>query len=80
MSSFDNFAVRLLVRLVNMGFQWFSVTLCYYGLSFASTSLSDNVWTNYLLRNCQIITVGTRLASLHYKSVFFAWSALRPEI
>ena len=42
---------RLLRRLVNMGFQWFSVTLCYYGLSFASTNLSQHVWTDFLLRN-----------------------------
>ena len=40
----------LLKRFLNMGFQWFSVTLCYYGLSFASTSLSDDVFTNFLLR------------------------------
>ena len=56
--------VRLLVRLGNMSFQWFSVTLCYYGLSFASTGLSENVWTNYLLRNWEII-----LSTLHHYPV-----------
>ena len=40
----------LLKRFINMSFQWFSVTLCYYGLSFASTSLSDDVFTNFMLR------------------------------
>ena len=30
-------------------FQWFSVTLCYYGLSFASTSLSGDSYTNFML-------------------------------
>ena len=36
--------------MVVMGVQWFSVTLCYYGLSFASTRLSDNLYTNFILR------------------------------
>ena len=36
--------------MVVMGGQWFSVTLCYYGLSFASTRLSDNLYTNFILR------------------------------
>lgn len=36
-------------RVLNMSFQWFSVTLCFYGLSFASTSLSRNVFTNFQL-------------------------------
>ena len=39
----------LLRRIFNMSFQWFSVTLCYYGLSFASTSLSENVFTDFML-------------------------------
>ena len=30
--------------------QWFSATMCYYGLSFASTSLSGDAFSNYLLR------------------------------
>ena len=29
--------------------QWFSVTLCYYGLSFASTSLAGDKYSNYML-------------------------------
>eukprot|EP00095_Tigriopus_kingsejongensis_P000969 maker-scaffold83_size396513-snap-gene-2.32 protein:Tk00969 transcript:maker-scaffold83_size396513-snap-gene-2.32-mRNA-1 annotation:"PREDICTED: uncharacterized protein LOC103466540" len=36
-------------RTLNMFYQWFSVTLCYYGLSFASTSLAGNAHSNYLL-------------------------------
>ena len=31
---------KMAVRTINMCFQWFSVTMCYYGLSFASTSLA----------------------------------------
>jgi len=40
---------RLTLRAVNMAFQWFSTTLCYYGLSFASTSLSGDAHGNYIL-------------------------------
>ena len=29
--------------------QWFSVTMCFYGLGFASTSLSGSPHTNFLL-------------------------------
>ena len=29
--------------------QWFSVTMCYYGLGFASTSLSGNPYSNFFL-------------------------------
>ena len=43
-------SASLRARMVNMGFQWFSVTLCYYGLSFASTKLSQNVFTDFMLR------------------------------
>merc|ERR1711931_158277 len=32
-----------------MCFQWFSVTMCYYGLSFASTSLSGDAYSNFFL-------------------------------
>ena len=32
-----------------MGFQWFSVTMCYYGLSFAATDLLGDPYTNALL-------------------------------
>ena len=32
-----------------MSFQWFSITMYYYGLSFASTSLSRDIFTNFQL-------------------------------
>ncbi|XP_071746425.1 organic cation transporter protein isoform X2 [Lepeophtheirus salmonis] len=41
--------VPMLLRSLNMFYQWFSVTLCYYGLSFASTSLSGDIYTNFAL-------------------------------
>ena len=63
-----------------MSFQWFSVTLCYYGLSFASTGLSENVWTNYLLRNCEINTLQHSLVPVrnlftweHFIHLLQAW-------
>merc|ERR550539_1577935 len=37
------------VRTLNMCFQWFSVTMCYYGLAFASTSLSGDPYSNFFL-------------------------------
>ena len=37
------------LRTVNMMYQWFSVTLCYYGLSFAATSLAGDVYSNFCL-------------------------------
>jgi len=40
---------KMALRTVNMCFQWFSATMCYYGLSFASTSLSGDAFSNYLL-------------------------------
>jgi len=40
---------KIAVRTLNMCFQWFSATMCYYGLSFASTSLSGDAFTNFLL-------------------------------
>ena len=39
----------ILIRSLNLWFQWFSVTFCYYGLSFGSTNLLGNVHTNYFL-------------------------------
>merc|ERR1719336_1200927 len=46
----DLFRPRIIfVRTVNMCFQWFSVTMCYYGLGFASTSLSGNPYSNFFL-------------------------------
>ena len=40
---------QILFRSVNMFYQWFSVTMCYYGLSFASTSLAGDTYTNFCL-------------------------------
>jgi len=40
---------KMCTRIFNMSFQWFSITLCFYGLSFASTSLSRDVFTNFQL-------------------------------
>ena len=40
---------KLTLRILNMSFQWFSITMCYYGLSFASTSLSRDIFTNFQL-------------------------------
>lgn len=40
---------KMALRSINMCFQWFSATMCYYGLSFASTSLSGDAFSNYLL-------------------------------
>jgi len=44
---------RMALRTLNMCYQWFSVTMCYYGLSFASTSLSDDPYKIFVL-NCLI--------------------------
>jgi len=40
---------KMALRTINMCFQWFSVTMCYYGLSFASTSLSGDAFSNFFL-------------------------------
>jgi len=40
---------KMALRTLNMTFQWFSATMCYYGLSFASTSLSGDAFTNFIL-------------------------------
>uniref|UniRef100_A0A0K2TL63 Major facilitator superfamily (MFS) profile domain-containing protein n=1 Tax=Lepeophtheirus salmonis TaxID=72036 RepID=A0A0K2TL63_LEPSM len=39
----------MLFRSLNMFYQWFSVTLCSYGLTFASTSLSGDIYMNFAL-------------------------------
>ncbi len=39
----------MLFRSLNMFFQWFSVTMSYYGLLFASTSLSGDPYLNFAL-------------------------------
>merc|ERR550539_2027929 len=41
--------MKIGVRTLNMCFQWFSVTMCYYGLAFASTSLSGDPYSNFFL-------------------------------
>ena len=41
---------RMGLRTINMCYQWFSVTMCYYGLSFASTSLSDDPYKIFVLK------------------------------
>jgi len=40
---------NMALRTINMCFQWFSVTMCYYGLSFASTSFSGDAFSNFCL-------------------------------
>jgi len=46
----DLFNTKLMaIRTVNMCFQWFSVTMCYYGLTNASTSLSADPFGNFML-------------------------------
>ena len=46
----DLFVPRpMALRTLNMFYQWFAVTMCYYGLTFASTSLGGDPHTNYLL-------------------------------
>lgn len=37
------------LRTLNMSYQWFSVTLCFYGITFALTSLSGNPYLNFFL-------------------------------
>ena len=39
----------ILTRSLNMMYQWFSVTMCYYGLTFASTSLTSDPYINFSL-------------------------------
>ena len=47
---FDLFYPKtILLRSLNMFYQWFSVTMCYYGLSYASTSLFGDPYTNFSL-------------------------------
>ena len=46
----DLFRPRLMLfRSSNMFYQWFSVTMCYYGLSFASVNLLGDPYTNAAL-------------------------------
>jgi OCT family organic cation transporter-like MFS transporter 4/5 len=49
-SLLDLFRPRMiLLRSLNMFFQWFSVTMGYYGLLFASTALAGDPYQNFLL-------------------------------
>jgi len=40
---------EILFRTLNMFYQWFTITLCYYGLSFSSTHLLGDPHTNFCL-------------------------------
>ena len=40
---------QMFIRILNMSYQWFSITLCFYGLSFASTSYSRDIFMNFQL-------------------------------
>ena len=49
-SFLDLFRPRSMMwRTINLCFQWFSVTFVYYGLSFGSTSLSGDPYSNFCL-------------------------------
>ena len=49
-SLIDLFKPRMILdRSLNMFLQWFSVTMVYYGLLFASTSLSGDPYVNFTL-------------------------------
>ena len=44
----DLFRPRLVrLRTLNMFYQWFAVTLAYYGLSFSSTDLAGDKYSNF---------------------------------
>lgn len=46
----DLFRPRVIaMRSINMFYQWFSVTVAYYGITFASTTLSGDPYTNFAL-------------------------------
>ena len=38
---------RMALRTLNMFYQWFAVTLAYYGLSFSSTDLAGDPYSNF---------------------------------
>jgi len=42
-------STKMAMRTINMCFQWFSVTMCYYGLTSFSTSLTGDTFTNFFL-------------------------------
>ena len=39
----------MFLRSLNMMYQWFSVTMCYYGLTFASVDLLEDPYLNFAL-------------------------------
>ena len=39
----------MLFRSLNMMYQWFSVTMCYYGLTFTSVDLLEDPYMNFAL-------------------------------
>ena len=44
----DLFRPKLIgLRTLNMFYQWFAVTLVYYGLSYSSTDLAGDPYTNF---------------------------------
>ena len=44
----DLFRPKLVrLRTLNMFYQWFAVTLAYYGLSFSSTDLAGDKYSNF---------------------------------
>ena len=63
--------MKIGVRTLNMCFQWFSVTMCYYGLAFASTSLSGDPYSNFFLRLIIIHNSRMRRPRLLLISVFW---------
>ena len=40
---------KMALRTINMYYQWFVVVLCYFGLTFSSTSLGGDPYTNFLI-------------------------------
>ena len=40
---------KIAFRSVNMFYQWFSVTMAYYGITFATTGLAGDPYTNFML-------------------------------
>jgi len=49
---------EIFFRTANMAFQWFSAMMCSYGLTSASTSLSGNIYANFML-SCLIEIPGS---------------------
>lgn len=43
----------MLLRTLNVGYQWFAISICYLGLTFISPSLKGSAYTNFIL-NCVV--------------------------